>query len=369
MSTPQAPEEPAITSLPAETLELDPENPRLPEEKLGAPEHELLTWLNDEEVLTELASSMITNGFFAHEPVVVLPANAHGKHIVLEGNRRFGAISILLQLPSAVEADIRFDFAVQPEAWQLDRIQSVPALVVPDRDAVRKFLGYRHIGGLRTWSPDSKARYLEQEIETAISEGHADPFREVARRVGSTPAAVRGQYVALKVLRAAPANYNVDSSFIVKRRFGVWNRLMNSPDVRAFIGYGDARTVEEIDAAVENLNPTGLRQVIGDLTPLREGAKAVLNDSRDVTTYGAALANPRALEAIVQYRDIRLARQIVEGGAIGDKLRALTRSIDRYVQDLDSYDLDEEVETIARGLSGSARTLLAGIRERVSDED
>lgn len=361
-----ADDEQVIQSVPVSELELDPLNPRLPEVMLGRPESELLAWLNEEEVLTEIASSMLANGFFHHEPLVVLPPDAQGKRIVLEGNRRFGALSILHQLPAAITAGINFDFATAPTEFQLNRLIVVPVMEVKDRDEVRKFLGYRHIGGLKTWSPESKARYLEEEIDAARAAGSNEPFREVARRVGSQQASVRGQYIALKVLRAArQPPYELDSSYIIRERFGVWNRLMNSPDVRRHIGFGDARTVEEIDAAVEAMDPIGLAQVVGDLTPTREGAKPVLSDSRDATVYGAVLANPRSLETLIQYRDLALAQQIVKRGEIAERLRTLTKSIDLYVQDLDSYEMTDEVEIVARGLAGSARTLYAAVRDRI----
>ena len=367
---PPAQDDQVIQSVSVTDLELDPLNPRLPESMLDQPEHLLLRWLNEQEVLTELASSMLANGFFHHEPLVVLPPNAEGKRIVLEGNRRFGALSILLQLPSAVEAEISFDFASPPLDFQLTRLRSVPVMEVQDREAVRKFLGYRHIGGLKTWSPESKARYLEQEILAAVAAASADPFRDVAKRVGSQAASVRNQYIALSVLRAAKTPpYNLDSSYIIRERFGVWNRLMNSPGVRDFIGFGSPRSVDEIDAAAETMRAEGLSQVIGDLTPTREGAKAVLSDSRDVTTYGAILNEPRALETLVQYRDLALAEQVVKRGAIAERLRSLNKSVDLYVQDLDSYDLDEEVEIVARGLLSSVRTLHSAVKGRVDGTD
>jgi hypothetical protein len=144
---------------------------------------------------------------------------------------------------------------------------------------------------------------------------------------------------------------------------------MNSPDVRAHIGFGDPRTVEEIDSAVESMDLAGLAQVIGDLTPTREGGKPVLSDSRDVTIYGAVLANPRSFETLVQYRDLALAQQIVKRGEIADRLRTITKSIDLYTQDLDNYEMTEEVEIVARGLLGSARTLLAAVKDRLDGTD
>ena len=118
---------------------------------------------------------------FRHEPLVVLPADEDtNKRYVVGENRCLAALAILLQLPAAVEAGVSFDFAVPPTEEQLDRLRNEPGFVVPNREEVRKFLGFRHIGGLKTWSPESKARYLEIEIEQAIKDGSAKSHGEWA---------------------------------------------------------------------------------------------------------------------------------------------------------------------------------------------
>lgn len=374
MTSPSDPIQEALRSesplnpLPVGELALDPQNPRLPEELLGQSQDKLLSWLEQEEVLDELARSMLENGFFRHEPLVVLPADEETKkRYVVEGNRRLAALTILLQLPAAVKAGLTFDFAVVPTEEQLNRLRNVPCFVVSNREEVRKFLGFRHIGGLKTWSPESKARYLEIEIEQAIKNGSAEPFREVARRVGSTAPAVRGQYLALKVLRAA-RDLGIDSRYIIRERFGVWNRLLNSPDVRSYIGLGDASTVQDVKTATDGLSKTGLAQVVGDLTPSESGTRPVLWDSRDVTVYGKVLASDRARKSLVKFGDLSVARQIVERGAVTERLRTLARTIEAITQDIDSYDVDSEVEVAAQGLVSSSRTLHSAIKGRLEDD-
>src|SRR5712691_3317294 len=88
-------------------LHLDRLNPRLPEEYHSRAESEILEYLYDEEVLEELAQSFVDNGFFQHEPLIV--TEEERQLIVVEGNRRFAALAILLQLPFARAADLRFD--------------------------------------------------------------------------------------------------------------------------------------------------------------------------------------------------------------------------------------------------------------------
>ena len=327
-------------------------------------------WLYDEGVVDELAASMLANGFFSHEPLIVLrPTTDTGKYLVLEGNRRFAAISILLQLPAAVESSLAFDFDSEPDASQLARLRVVPTFVVENRDDVRKFLGFRHIGGTKILAAEAKARYITEEVERASRDGTEDVFREVGRRVGSNAQGVRGPYIALKILRAARNEFGIDIQYVLNERFGVWNRLMNSSDIRQHIGFEDARTLDEINTIIPRLHAAQLREVIEDLTPSMGRRKAILSDSRDVTTYAAVLRNSRARETLRKYDDLTLAQQVIERLSLGDKVRALARSVQLLLQDLSSSEIDAGVLDATTGLASVARSLNASVRDRLADND
>lgn len=296
----------AIVLKPVEDLSLDPENPRLPEDLIGASQSEMLVWLEETSDLEELASSMLESGYFDHEPLIVRSESGDAPYVVVEGNRRFATLSILLQLPAAREADLQFSFEIEPTADQLGRLQEVPCLVVTTDDEVRKYLGFRHIGGVKTWKPEAKARYLEREVDDAVAEGSTNPFRDVGKRVGTNALGVRGPYVALKVLRAARDELGLrdQAQEVLRRRFGVWNRLLNSSEVREFIGLGDALDYGTISGRLQRLSSTNLATVLGDLLPEPGARVALLQDSRDATKYGRVLANDAAREALSTYRDL-----------------------------------------------------------------
>lgn len=57
--------------IPVDDLHLDRENPRLPESLRGKEESTILEHLWFQEVLIELVQSMLTNGFFRQEPLLV----------------------------------------------------------------------------------------------------------------------------------------------------------------------------------------------------------------------------------------------------------------------------------------------------------
>lgn len=85
-----------IELIPYEELHYDLENPRLPLELHGKNESELAQHYSKEAEIYELAVSMLENGFFAHEPLIVIKNGDKG-YVVVEGNRRLTAIRLLLE--------------------------------------------------------------------------------------------------------------------------------------------------------------------------------------------------------------------------------------------------------------------------------
>lgn len=324
-------------------LLLDPENPRLPEDLRGAPQSALFNYLYDNAVLDELADSMLDNGFFEHEPLIVLKPDPNGQRIVVEGNRRLAALMLIHGLPAVEERKL----LTEPTELQLERLREVPVYEVSSRDDVRRFLGYRHISGLKPWRPEAKARYIAEEVELANSHGDENPFLFVARRVGSNSQGIRNSYMAISILRHAREECGIDTLHVLNERFGVWLRSMNSPQIRSYIGLGDPRTYQEVRQALGELNCERLREVVGDLTP-QKNRKAVLADSRNVTTYGLVIQNSEARRVLRQFDDLSVAEPIVSGTSLASRAEEIARRID---------SLREEVQ---HGLSTSPPDLQLG---------
>lgn len=337
-------------------LLLDPLNPRLPEELQGRSQPEILEYLATNAGLDELARSYINNGFFQHEHLIVAPEN--DMYVVLEGNRRLAALKVLLEDDDAQEADLAFALDEQLTSNDRQGLLELPVFVVESREDVRKYLGFRHIGGIKTWSSEAKARYLADEVERV--KGVESPFLDVARRVGSNVQGVRHAYIAISTLRRAREEFGIDTSVIQHRRFGVWVRAMNSPDLRDYIGLGDPRTYQQAVAALDGLERDELQEVLTDLTPTKGRTRPLLVDSRDVTVYAQALQNTQAHAALREYEDFELARQIVEEAGLEERLTSLVRSVELAMNEVTrSRELDDGVVEVARELAQVANALRA----------
>ena len=354
---------PGVQHIPVANLLLDGDNPRLPERLHPASPSDLVKFLYEEGVLEELALSYLDNGFFQHEPLIVIPAGEGEKFTVVEGNRRLAALKILHGGPEA--GDIRF-FDMDPTPAQLEELAEVPCFSVSDRDEIHAYIGFRHIGGLKTWPPEAKARYLVVEARKLVEDGVEDPFRELARRVGSNAQGVRNPYVAIRILHHARAEFGLDVRYIQDHRFGVWLRCMNSADIREHIGLNGARTYQEIEEALKGIRGDRLEEVLGDLKSSGGRARAVLGDSRDVTAYGRVLASERARDTLRKTRDLSLAKQVVEELGLGARAWRLVESVKLFVDNLHRVELEEipgdlrEATEELANVSRSARDIVKG---------
>lgn len=355
------------TMIGVKSLRLDSRNPRLPEEVQGSGQTQLLNYLHNNATLDELIMSFVDNGYFGHEPLIISRPDDTGIHDVLEGNRRLAALTILLRLDIAMTLGIEASIFPSPTDEELSKLYDIPCVVVEDREEIHRFLGFRHIGGIKTWSAEAKARYLVAEISRAREQyPDRDAFQAVGRLVGSNAQGVRNAYIAMKVLVYGRDEFGFDISTIQLHRFGVWNRAMNSPDLRAYIGFGNCRTYNEVEAALGDLQEKQLVEVLEDISPVEGSQRPVLGDSRDVTVYAQVLQNDRARQILRKYGQLELARLIIEQASMPQRIRQISQSIEVLIQQIGREGAPSDAQDPAVELFNLARTLCDLIEARVT---
>jgi len=340
-----------------EKLHLDVNNPRLPEGIQGHSEAEVLGYLYEKEELTELAVSMCDNGFFTHEPLLVWKAAAGGEDFtVLEGNRRLATLKILLADPIA--EDIQFDgLTLTPE--RRGALQQVPCVEVAGRAEILSFLGFRHIEGPRPWSPEAKARYIVDAVDQTVQHGSPRPFHDVGRRIGSNTPGVRNLYVALKILRVARDEHGLDVNPVLDRRFGFWQRCMNSPEIRQFIGFESADDIHEIEASLKKLKREEFRQVLDDVRP---GGR--LTDSRDITEYGKVLVTPLAYERFRETDSLEEARRVLKADSLTARVTQLQHDCEKVGQEINGLEvIDDGLRQAVSRLQRVVKGMWAAVKE------
>lgn len=360
------PDTPAIRGVPFEKLDLDPDNPRLPEGLQGQSQDTLLTYLADNTALDELMQSFADNGFFRHEPLIGVRRDGD-RVTVLEGNRRLAALKILLGAPEAIDQGLEPVLEARLSEAVRNDLRVVPTYLVADRQDVHKYLGFRHIGGIKTWSAEAKARYLMLETDRAAQEGSANPFLDVARRVGSNSQGVRNAYTAVCTLRHARDDLGLDVNDVLRRRFGVWSRCMTAADVRHYLGLNGARDYWSVVDDIGSLDSKPVAEVLNDLSAHAE-QPPLLYDSRLVTVYGQVLQHEVARNVMRRYRSLDVARQIVEMAELPKRIDHLGKQILIARDEAERADWSEELNEAAEGLHKAGRSLWRTVQDLAGDQ-
>lgn len=317
-------------------LILDPENPRLPLSAANSSQQNIFKYIVEEENPTELAQSMLETGFFMHEQLLVGKPK-DGKHVVLEGNRRLTALMIIHNaFPDIASAEI---LGLEVTKEHRDALQNIPCVVIADPATIHAYIGFRHVGGIKPWSPEAKARFVVAEVDRLAKKGAKEPFKEVGRTIGSNALGVRNSYVALRALIVARDTFGVLVEPVLLNRFGVWMRCLNVPGILEYIGLDEIpKTYEEVGPALEDMDPDGLNEVIADLTESRD-KPAILEDSRDASDYGQILQNPLALETLRGTRQIELAKLVIDDNLIG-KIEKISKQCELLIPQVEKATID-----------------------------
>ncbi len=163
---------------------LDDENPRIPYSLRNQSEDELLNYLIRTASLVELIKSIGERGFFAGEPLLLVKESE--KYVVVEGNRRVSALKLLQDPDKAKELINSIKDAVESsEVQPID----IPAIIFPDRKDISRYLGYRHITGIKNWKALEKARYMNSLYIELVEQGteNTAAYVDIANSIGSKP--------------------------------------------------------------------------------------------------------------------------------------------------------------------------------------
>jgi hypothetical protein len=155
---------------PIQSLYLDPNNPRFADlqdrlqpiasdriTEQGVQEKALARILDDHFEVTQLKDSIRTIGFLTVDRLVVTPLSDN-RYVVIEGNRRLGAIKSLLEDHKNGEADLS-------EAVQTS-LRNIPVLVIDEPELTKRehfarvLQGVRHVAGIRPWGPYQQAQVV-----------------------------------------------------------------------------------------------------------------------------------------------------------------------------------------------------------------
>lgn len=178
-------------------LYLDAKNPRLGRQysNPNLSQEEVLGLMSDWK-LDELAISYLESGFWTYEALLVVEEELDGKYcrVVVEGNRRLAALIYLRRAFTGEKVSNRWKSLVENRDIPEELFNRVPYIQIDAREEIDGFLGFRHVTGIKQWSPEEKAQYIARLIDGGMS------YEEVMRKIGSTVPTVRVHYISYQLL-------------------------------------------------------------------------------------------------------------------------------------------------------------------------
>lgn len=178
-------------------LILDKQNPRLSEFGITtkSKESEILQILWDEMAVNELMYSIVSNGFWDYEPLIVMKAERSDNYVAIEGNRRLAAVK-LIHNQGEVKVPSHILDKVTPGLLQ--QTNELPCIIVDSREDSWKFIGFKHVNGPAKWGSFAKAKYI-----AGIHNDYGVPLDVISYQIGDTNNTVQKLYQGLMVLDQA----------------------------------------------------------------------------------------------------------------------------------------------------------------------
>jgi hypothetical protein len=336
-------------------LRLDPYNPRLPPSQHGKSQQDLAVVLEMGFDAFTVAESLARHGYFVSEPLIVIPDDAPGTYLVIEGNRRLTA---LLGLTSE---SIRREFAA-PDRWHQLASQctvtldtQIPVVIATSRASCTPVVGFRHISGILQWSPFSQARYI-----ASLVDGSGQSFEEVHKLIGIDKRDVanlyREQAIADQAQRLGINTGNLEASF------SLLQVAMSNTKLREFVGAPLGLRLAPGEPPIPETRRGQLGELLGYIFGNGEH-EPVINDSRQIAQLGNVVAEPRGLEALRAGETLEAAKQKIADAAVDPKerlrkrLTAAKNALSMASEDMPQFYGDSEISALMEDIEAAMTDL------------
>ncbi|CAA0298499.1 ParB/Srx family N-terminal domain-containing protein [Citrobacter freundii] len=290
-----------------EELDFDPENPRFYRlnDRAGS-ENAVIEEMLDDESVQDLMLSIGEQDYFPGEPLLVVSSGK--KYVVVEGNRRLAAVKLLnseLLPPKRKEKSVQL---IQDEATY--KPTRLPCLVYKKREDVLRYIGYRHITGVKEWDALSKAKYLKELSETFYQGADKESLlKSLAKEIGSKSYYVGLLLTALKLYETAadknfynlPMNENdVDFSYITT--------ALGYTNITDWLGLDDRK-----DLSAENLKEENLEKIFAWFFVRDQQGDTIIGESRKIKDLSTIVANEAAVDNLIKSKNIEEAYLYTNG--------------------------------------------------------
>jgi hypothetical protein len=303
-------------------LNFDRNNPRFPPKIAQGPVEDLLQRFVRDERLLEILESIGNHGFFPGEPLLVVP-EGEGDYRVVEGNRRLAALKLLVRELEPPSGRTSIEEAVTGAKY---RPKKVPCLVFDDENEILRYLGFRHITGIKAWSALQKARYAARMYQKYQKLPEDEGLRLLARETGSRRDTVGQMLTALELYdRAEKENFFGLPIEPEQIEFSLLGTSLSYSSLTDFLGL-DSRT----DLGVKGLDERSLRDLFDWLFVTEGRAKPIVTESRNLRKLAAVVKSPTAIKELRKSGNLDQAYELSSGPeqALAEGLKTALRKLE-----------------------------------------
>ncbi len=342
-------------------LDFDKSNPRFPKDIAEGPVSLLIERFVRDERLLEIIDSIGDQGYFMGEPLLVVPSGKK-KFVVVEGNRRLAALKLLCREAEAPAGRISIEKAVNEAANRPDK---VPCLVFENEDQILRYLGFRHITGIKSWSALQKARYIKRLQDTHYEKfARPEALRLLARATGSKAPYIGQVLTSLSLYEAAEAHdfygLGIEPDDI---DFSVLSTALSYSNIVEYLGLDSKSNVD-----LDDVNPRKLRNLFQWLFVAQSNQKTIVGESRNLKKLAAIVAEPEAVKELLKDGRLDEAYELSKGPAtaLSEAMSVAQRRLDaalRLLQKIpvveaNHLDKAEEIYRTAGSLRGAVKMRL-----------
>ena len=344
-------------------LDSDPLNPRLPKDLRNKGQTEILAILKRYFDLDELAYSMAENGYFDEEPLVAVPIDlpavyasqdSHSltenaeyrdylyeettRFTVIEGNRRLATVKILLS--TALRTELRaIGWPTISEEVRED-LSVLPVIVYPQRQEVLRYMGVRHVTGIKKWGAYSKALYIAEMV------GDGSQINDIRQMVGDRSNSVRKLYLSYRLIEEAENELQLDT-VRAKDYFSYLILALGQGAVKEFLGIPESFTEVNFSKPIRKDKLDNLKHLFSWLFGEGKDKLSVLKESRDITNYlTPVLRSEEATQHLILTRDLLDAYERSDGekNLLLRNLKKASKGLSNSLGLITKYKTDEDVK-------------------------
>lgn len=346
-------------------LDFDPENPRFYRlnDRAGSDDAVIEEMLDDESV-QDLMLSIGEQDYFPGEPLLVVKKGK--KFVVVEGNRRLAAVKLLngdLKAPKKKEKGVQ---VILDEATYKPKL--LPCLVYKNREDVLRYIGYRHITGVKEWDALSKAKYLKELSDTFYQGTRYDVlFKSLAKEIGS-----KAYYVGLLLTSLNLYEQALDEDFFdlpmneTDVDFSYITTALGYKNITDWLGLEDRNDLDAENLDLDNLNKLFAWFFVRD-----QHGETIIGESRGIKKLNKIVASEAAVDNLIKSKNIEEAYLYTNGQeeALEEALNLAESSL-KVVWDmlLKNNKFTERQESHANEISSIARKIKRHIEDAREDE-